>query len=95
MMLNILRIISLCLAFFYIGLNIAILKHHFERPGLTVVLGQMGFGIAIILAITLKLFHKDLGGNYIFNIIIIPSLVLSIVGLIKYYEQQSNIERER
>jgi hypothetical protein len=91
-MLDYIRVVTLSLAFFFLGLNLAVLKHKYDRPSLYATMGRVGFTVAVILTVTLKLLHKEFTGNLVFNLIVIPSLVLSIIGILKFYREQSLIE---
>jgi hypothetical protein len=91
-MLEILRITSLSLAFFLLGLNLSVIKHHYERPGKWVIVGRIGILLTIIISMVVKLLHQEVPGSYIFHIILIPSLIISTIGLLKFYQEQEYIE---
>jgi hypothetical protein len=93
MVLEILRTVSVCLALFFFGINIAILINHYERPGIFVTLGRMGITLAIITVASLKaLVHSNTAAPYLFYTILIPSFIFAIFGGVKFYKEQEAIE---
>jgi hypothetical protein len=96
MFLDILRLMSLSLALFFLGINLAILKNHYNRPGMLVVLGRLGITVSIITVMFLRLTH-NVGEfpAYVVNMILIPSLICSIIGGLQFYREQSRIEHKK
>lgn len=84
-MLDLLRVISIVLAFLYIGLNVSFYRAENNRSRRWIVLGRIGMTVAIIVSLAARLFDHDTAAGYIFNLLFIPFVVISTVGLSRAY----------
>lgn len=79
--LDFLRAAVVCLAFFFIGVNISIIRRHYEKFSTAAILGRIGLALAIILLFAGKLLDRsERFGYIIIDVMVITSFVMSTVG---------------
>ena len=92
-LIDFLRVISLAMIFLFVGLNIAIWKHHYEDRNRLVYIGRFGIATALIMLISPKLINYTFPASY-FYLVLVPSLLCYSIGLLRFYKKKSIQEEE-
>jgi len=71
----------------FVGLNIAIWKHHYETLSRLVIIGRSMLAIVVIISLSSRLLGwPQPVTNISFNILLFISMIVYIIGLLQFYK---------